>query len=162
MTLLTVLAVLVMVIALFTTPLGAPGNWIMVAVLAAGVWFERVGWLVLIASVLVAGAAEVMEFLLVRRLSLQYGGSRRAFWGSIAGGIVGVVVGAPVPLIGSIVAGFLGSFIGAALVTIGESRNLDHAGRVGWGVLLGRVWAAGVKTGAGVIILVLGAAAFLL
>jgi hypothetical protein len=158
----TVAAIVVMTGALFTTPLGAPGNWIMVAVLAAGAWFGLVGWLVLGSAVLIAGAAEVVEFMLVRRLSLQYGGSRRAFWGSIAGGIVGVLVGAPVPVVGSIVAGFLGSFIGAALVTLSERRSLEHARRVGWGVLLGRMWAAAVKTAAGVVILVLGAAAFLL
>ena len=161
MSAIVLLAVLAMVAALFATPLGAPGNWIMVAVLAAGTWFGRVGWPVLAAVVLIAGAAEVVEFMLVRRLSLQYGGSRRAFWGSIAGGIVGVLLGAPIPVIGSIVAGFLGSFLGAALVTIGESRNLEQARRVGWGVLLGRMWAAAAKTAAGVVILVLGATALL-
>lgn len=156
------IAIAIMVVALFLTPLGLPGNWIMIAVLAAGAWYGVVGALVLIACVLVAAAAEVIEFLLVKRLSLKYGGSRRAFWGAIGGGIIGVVVGAPVPVVGSIIAGFVGSFAGAAAVTLHETRSTDAAKRVGWGVLLGRMWAAAAKTAAGVAILVLGAASFLL
>ena len=106
-------------------------------------------------------AAEAVEYLLVQRHNLRYGGSGRAFWGAIAGGIVGVMVGLPVPVVGSLIAGFLGTFAGAALVTFMETRKLDSASRVGWGVLLGRMWAAAVKTAAGVAILVMGAAAFL-
>lgn len=162
MTAFPVIAMVAMVAALFVTPLGAPGNWIMIAVLAVGVSLGRVGLPALLAAALIAGAAEVVEFLLVRRLSLQYGGSPRAFWGAIAGGIIGVLAGVPVPVVGSVIAGFLGSFIGAALVTVAETRRLDHAGRVGWGVLLGRMWAAAVKTAAGIAILVLGGAALLL
>ena len=105
-------AVAAMVFALFLTPLGAPGNWIMIAILAAGAWYDRVSWPVLVVCIVIALVAEVLEFLLVKRMSDRYGGSRKAFWGAIAGGIVGVVVGMPVPIIGSIIAGFAGSFAG--------------------------------------------------
>jgi len=158
----TTLAILIMVAALFATPLGLPGNWIMIAVLAVAAYFGQVGALIIITATLLAGIAEIVEFMLVRKLSLRYGGSRRAFWGAIAGGIAGVVIGLPVPVAGSIVAGFLGSFLGAGAVTWVETRSMDSAGRVGWGVLLGRMWAAAVKTAAGVAILVLGGAALLL
>lgn len=158
----SLLAIALMFGALFLTPLGLPGNWIMIAVLAAGAYFDYVGALVLIAAVLIALVGELVEFLLVQKLNLRYGGSNKAFWGAIAGGMIGVVVGVPVPVIGSIVAGFIGSFVGAALVTLAETRHMQSAGRVGWGVLLGRMWAAAVKTAAGIVILVLGAAAFLL
>lgn len=158
----TILAIAIMALALFGTPLGLPGNWIMIAVLAAGAYFGDVGGLVLMACVLIAAVAEVVEFMLVQRLNLRYGGSRKAFWGAIAGGFAGVVVGLPVPVVGSIAAGLIGSFIGAAAVTLAETRNMDSASRVGWGVLLGRMWAAAAKTAAGFVILVLGAAAFLL
>ena len=158
----SLLAILIMVGGLLATPLGAPGNWIMIAVLAVAAWLGHVGLPVLLAAVLLAALAELLELLLVRRLSLRYGGSRYAFWGAIAGGIAGVVVGVPVPIIGSVIAGFLGSFVGAALVTVAETRRLGNAGRVGWGVLLGRVWAAAVKTAAGIAIIVIGAAALLL
>lgn len=158
---LAILGIAVMAVALLLTPLGVPGIWVMVAVLAVGVWLGDVGLFVLIAAAVLAAIAELLEFLIVQRLNVRYGGSRLAFWGAIFGGIAGVLVGAPVPVIGSIVAGFIGSFVGAALATLYETRQLEHGMRVGWGVLLGRMWAAATKVAIGVVIFVLGAAALL-
>ena len=158
---LAILGIVVMVIALFLTPIGIPGNWIMVGVLAAAAMLGEVGVGVIVAALLIAGAAEVIEFMIVNRLNLRYGGTNRAFWGSIAGGIIGVMVGVPVPIVGSIVAGFIGSFVGAAVVTYLETTKSDAALRVGWGVLIGRALSAAAKSAAGVVILVMGAAALL-
>ena len=151
-----------MVAALLLTPLGVPGLWIMVAVLAAGAWAGQVGLLVLGICIVLAAAAEVAEYLIIDRLNLRYGGSRLAFWGAIAGGIAGVMIGMPIVIIGPLVAGFLGSFVGAALATLYETRRVEAAARVGWGALLGRMWAAAAKVAAGVVILVLGGAALVL
>ena len=150
-----------MVISLLLIPLGLPGAWIMVAILAAGAIYKVVGFFTLVIVVAVAAVAEVLEFVFVKRLNQQYGGSRKAFWGAIVGGILGVIIGAPIPILGSIIAGFLGSFIGSAAVTLAETRNIDSARRVGWGVVLGRALAAVVKTFAGLVILVLGTFALL-
>jgi uncharacterized protein YqgC (DUF456 family) len=150
-----------MFFSLFLTPLGAPGNWIMLAIVGAGAWYGQVSWGIVAICAVAATVAEVLEFLLVKKLTGKYGGSRKAFWGAIVGGIIGVVVGTPDPVIGSIIAGYLGSFAGAAAVTWLEARDMGQAGRVGWGVLIGRMWAAAVKTAAGVFILVMGGAAFL-
>jgi uncharacterized protein len=159
---LAVLGIVIMVAALLLTPLGLPGLWIMVAVLAVGAWAGEVGWLILGVAAVLAAAAELVEFLIVDRLNVRYGGSRLAFWGAIAGGIAGVMIGLPVPIFGSVVAGFLGSFVGAAAATLYETRQVEAAARVGWGTLLGRMWAAAAKVAAGVMILVLGGAALLL
>lgn len=159
---LTTLALALMVLALFLIPLGVPGLWVMIAVLAVATWQGAVGTLMLLACAAVALGAELIEFLIVSRMNTRYGGSRLAFWGAIIGGVAGVVVGVPVPVIGSIIAGFIGTFVGAMAATLYETRRMDTASRVGWGVLLGRMWAAAVKVAAGVIILVLGAAALLL
>ncbi len=72
-----------------------------------------------------------------------------------------MLVGAPIPVVGSIVAGFLGSFLGAALVTYHELGDMDAARRVGWGVLLARVFSVALKVGVAVVILVLGGGAWL-
>ena len=154
-------AVAAMVLALFLTPLGAPGNWIMVAIVAAGAYFGEVGALKVGICVVIALIAEALEYVLVKKHSEKHGGSKKAFWGAIVGGIAGVMIGIPVPIIGSVVAGFLGSFAGAAAVTYMEARDMGQAGRVGWGVLLGRMWAAAIKTAAGMAILVIGAWALL-
>ena len=150
-----------MTLALFLTPIGVPGLWVMVGLLALGAWLGHVGTFVLIVCGVLALTAELVEFWIVKKLNLRYGGSRKAFWGAIIGGLVGVLVGLPVPVIGSVIAGFVGSFAGAAAATLYETKQLGAATRVGWGVLMGRMWAAGVKVSLGFVILVLGAAALL-
>jgi uncharacterized protein YqgC (DUF456 family) len=149
-----------MMVSLFLTPLGLPGNWIMMAIVGAGALHGDVSVVATVACLIIAVAAELLEFRFVQKSTDRYGGSKRAFWGAIAGGMAGIFIGIPVPIIGSIIAGFAGSFVGAAAVTWMEARDMGQAGRVGWGVLVGRAWAAAVKTAAGVIILVIGAAAF--
>jgi uncharacterized protein YqgC (DUF456 family) len=157
----TLLVIAIMVGALLLTPLGAPGNWIMLIVVAVAAFSGRISYPVLALCVVVALIAEVIEWMILKRMTGRYGGSKRAFWGAIAGGIIGVIVGVPVPIIGSVIAGFIGSFAGAAVVTYMEARDMGQAGRVGWGVLMGRMLAAAVKTAAGIVILVAGAAAML-
>jgi uncharacterized protein YqgC (DUF456 family) len=155
------LGILVMILALFMIPLGLPGLWIMIAVAAVGAITGEIGVFTLIACVLVATIAELIEFFLVRRLTRQYGGSPKAFWGALVGGFAGVLIGMPIPIIGSVIAGILGSFAGAALVTYSETRELLAAHRVGWGAVLGRVLTAVAKTAAGIAILVIAAAGLL-
>jgi uncharacterized protein len=159
---LAVLGILIMAVALLLTPLGVPGLWIMVAVLGVGTWLGAVGVAILVMCVVLAAAAEVVEYMIIDRLNVRYGGSRLAFWGAIIGGVAGVLIGMPVPVIGSIIAGFLGSFAGAAVATLYETRKVESAARVGWGTLMGRMWAAAAKVAAGMIIFVLGSAALLL
>lgn len=158
---LAMLGIAVMTAALLLTPLGVPGLWIMAIVLAIGAWAGAVGWLIVVIALVLAAAAELIEFLIVERMNVRYGGSRLAFWGAIAGGLAGVIIGMPVPVIGAIIAGFIGSFAGAAAATLYETRRMDSAARVGWGTLVGRMWAAAAKVAAGMIILVLGTAALL-
>jgi uncharacterized protein YqgC (DUF456 family) len=157
----SILAVVIMVFALFVIPLGLPGLWIMVAVLAVGAVYKAVGLLTIAAVVAIAAIAELLEFVFVKQLNQRYGGSRKAFWGAIIGGIIGVIVGLPVPILGSVIAAFIGSFIGSAVVTFAETRDLRAAHRVGWGVVLGRALAAVVKVFAGMVILVIGGFALL-
>ena len=161
---LLVLAIVGMIVALVVIPLGLPGLWIMIGILAVATFADEVSPIVLILLVLVALLAELAEWALVSWTSARWGGSRKAFWGAIAGGIVGVLVGLPIPLpiLGPLIAGLFGTFAGAAAVTLWETRALRSAGRVGCGAVLGRAFAAATKTAAGVVILVTGAAALIL
>jgi hypothetical protein len=160
-TLWALIGIPLLLVALFLTPLGLPGNWIMIAVLAAATFYGEVGIAMLVATTTIAFVGEGIEFLIVKRFNVKYGGSNRAFWGALAGGLLGTLIGLPVPVIGSIVAGVLGTFVGAVLVTFAEARTVGTAARVGWGVALGRMWSAAAKTAAGFTILVLGAWALL-
>ena len=158
------LAVLAMVACLALIPLGLPGLWIMIGILTIAVVGDEVSPWILLFLVPVAIVAELAEWVIVDRTSARWGGSRKAFWGAIAGGLVGILVGLPIPLpiLGPLVAGLLGTFAGAAIVTWWETRTLRSAGRVGCGAVLGRAFAAAAKTAAGVVIVVVGAAALIL
>jgi uncharacterized protein len=155
------IGIVVLVLGLLSIPLGLPGLWIMIGVAAVGAITGEIGTLTLLACVLLAIIAEIIEFVLVRRLTKQYGGSKKAFWGAIGGGFVGVLIGTPIPIIGSIIMGMVGAFVGAALVTYAETKELGSAQRVGWGAVMGRLFTTVAKTAAGVAILVLAAAALL-
>lgn len=154
-------AVAIMALLLLFVPLGLPGTWLMLGVLLIGLAAGRVAWTTLLLLVAVVALAEVAEFLLVRHTSLRYGGSGRAFWGAVAGGLGGVLVGVPVPVFGSLVAGVAGTFLGAALVALWEERRVADAARVGWGAVVGRALSAAVKVAAGLVVLVVGGAALL-
>ena len=151
----------ILVLALLSIPLGLPGLWIMLGVAAIGAILGEVSLWTLIACALIATFAELVEFFILRKLTKQYGGSKKAFWGAIGGGFVGVLLGVPIPIIGSIIGGLIGSFVGAALVTYAETKQLDSAHRVGWSAVLGRMFTAVAKTAAGVAILILAASALL-
>ena len=158
------LAIVGMIVALVLIPLGLPGLWIMIGILAVATFADEVSPIILVLLVVVALLAELAEWAIVARTSARWGGSRKAFWGAIAGGLVGILVGLPVPLpiLGPLIAGLLGTFVGAAAVTLWETRALRSAGRVGCGAVLGRAFAAATKTAAGVVILVTGVAALIL
>jgi uncharacterized protein len=146
-----------MAIGFLLIPLGLPGLWIMIAALVGAALAGAFDFRLLLFLVVLAALAEVIEFLLVQRLNMRYGGSRRAFWGALAGGLIGVVVGLPVPVVGSVLGGLAGTFLGALLVTLHETRALGGSARVGWGVLLGRLWATAAKLIAGGVIFLTGA-----
>lgn len=160
-TALAVVGLVVMVLALFLVPLGLPGTWVMLAVVAAGAVAGEVGWLTVGGLALLLAAAEAGEFLLVRAASRRHGGTDAAFWGAVAGGLAGIAVGAPVPVAGSLLAGVAGTFLGAFAVSLWRTREARAAARVGWGAVLGRAASAAVKTAAGVVVLVVGGGALL-
>lgn len=153
MTALEALALVLMAGALLLVPVGLPGLWVMVAILVGLSAAGEFPWLLCLALAGVAGLAELAEFLVVKRFGARYGGSSRAFWGAILGGMVGLFAGLPIPVVGPVLTALLGTFAGAALVTAVETRSARRASRVGWGVLLARVVAAGGKVGAGVAML---------
>jgi len=148
----------VLLLSLFLIPLGLPGTWIMIGsaigydALVAG---DPIGWFTIGATIVLATIAEVFEFTLSTRYTKKYGGSRRAGWGAIIGGIVGAIVGVPVPIIGSVIGAFVGSFVGALVAEYSRREaTVGTSTRVATGALIGRVVAAAMKTGIGVVIAV--------
>ena len=74
--------------------------------------------------------------------------------GTMIGGILGAVALSPMLFgFGTIVGAFCGAFVGAFSMTYLEQRKMDKAMRVGWGALLGRVFAMVFK-GAAVVTMI--------
>jgi uncharacterized protein len=136
-------------------PLGLPGIWVM---LLAGVAHHllvsppAIGWLTIGVLTAVALVAEWLEFSVAGRYTAKYGGSRRAAWSAIAGGLIGAFVGIPVPVIGSVIGAFAGAFLGALLGEYSVERNSGKATRAATGALIGRTVATALKSVAGCVI----------
>lgn len=155
----SILLSLLMLGALLLVPLGLPGVWVMVLILLGMAVAGEVAWLTWGVLAGVGLVAELVEWAAVAWMGRRYGGSSRAFWGAVAGGLVGALVGAPVPVVGTLLAGVAGTFLGAAVVTLRETRSLETASKVGWGTALARTVAVGVKTAVGIVVLVVGGTA---
>jgi uncharacterized protein YqgC (DUF456 family) len=148
--------VLVLLLSFIMIPFGLPGLWIMVGSALAYQLLRpgTIGTATVVGTALLALVAEVLEFTLAGRYARKYGGSRRAGWGAIIGSIIGAIVGVPIPIVGSIVGGFAGAFVGAFIAERSRGTQLAGSSRVATGALIGRVVAAAMKTGIGIVIAV--------
>ena len=148
-----VVAILAMLACLALIPLGLPGLWLIVVLTLGLVLAGKLTWTF---GLVVAGAAlvvEVSEFLVLKRFGKAFGGSSRAYWGAVVGGMAGLFVGVPIPLIGPVITAFLGTFLGAGVVTWLETSSLERSARVGWGVLLARTAAVALKVTTAVVVI---------
>ncbi len=146
-------ALVVMVGATVLIPLGLPGLWLVVVVTLGLVLGGLVSWTVGLGVAGVALVAEISELLVLKRFGSAFGGSRRAFWGALFGGMLGLFFGVPVPIVGSVITAFLGTFLGAGIVTFAETLSVERSARVGWGVLLARTVAVALKLGTAVSVI---------
>jgi uncharacterized protein YqgC (DUF456 family) len=156
-TLALVILVLAMPVGLIAVVLGLPGTWL---ILAASVFY---GWLtdfaiitmqLLLGLIALAVVAELLDFTAGLWGARRYGGTKKAMVGTMIGGILGAVALSPMLFgFGTIVGAFFGAFVGAFSMTYLEQRKMDEAMRVGWGALLGRVFALVFK-GAAVVTMI--------
>ena len=159
---LSFLLALVVLGAVALIPLGLPGTWIMLAaafgynaLAATTPGANHIGTGTLAVGLALAVAAEVLEFVVSTRSTTRYGGSRRAGWGAMLGGIAGAFVGIPVPIVGSVLGAFAGAFAGAFVAEFSHRADHGAAARVATGALVGRAVAAAIKTAFGLAIAVL-------
>ena len=155
-------AILAMLASLVLIPLGLPGLWLIVVITLGLMLAGSISWAFGLIVSGIALVAEVAEFFILKKVGDAYGGSRKAFWGAVIGGMAGLFVGVPVPIIGPMITAFVGTFIGAGLVTYFETLSVQKSATVGWGVLLGRTAAVAMKVGVSVSVIAAVAFAVLL
>lgn len=145
---------LALVVGIVLIPLGLPGLWLMVgAALVYSIVAPGLGTGTLIGIALLALGSELLDVVLAGRFARRYGGSRRAAWGAVLGGLVGaVMLGLPVPLIGSVLGAVVGAFGGAFVGEISHRGEVHTASRAATGAVLGRVAAMAVKVGVGFLV----------
>ena len=159
-----ILKVLVLIILTLSMPagliavvLGLPGTWLILVTSILYSWvtnFSVITYQMLIALLVLAVASEVLEFWSGLWGARRYGGSKRAMLGTLSGGLLGAIILTPMLFgFGAILGACIGAFVGGFVVTYLEQRKVSEAMRVGWGALLGRVFAMVFK-GAAVVAMI--------
>lgn len=163
-----ILLVLVLLTGLLGNIVGLPGLWLMVAGHAVYAWWtdwQYAAWQSLLILFILATAAEIAEFIAGAAGSKTAGGTLRSMLGAILGGIAGGIIGQialPIPIAGAVLGACIGSFAGAAMLESTfvkrdvetTTQHWQRASRVGWGAFKGRLLGIILKTGFGVVMLI--------
>jgi uncharacterized protein YqgC (DUF456 family) len=140
------LFILVLLFGTFSILFGLPGTVIILidaAVYAAATGFEWIGFKILLILLTLSILAELTDFAVGMAGAIKFGASRKAFWASLMGGLIGAVLMTPFLLgLGAVAGAFLGGFAGILIVELLHNKRLKPAFRAAWGAILGR--AAGI------------------
>lgn len=127
-----------------------PGTWLMLVVALLVQWWRpgTFDWWTIGAAGILAVLAEVAEFVAGGAGAAKAGGSKRSFWLSLGGGLVGAIAGQvliPIPIVGMIVGGIAGAAAGALGGEKSLGRDWRHSSRVAQGAAVGRAWSIVIK-----------------
>jgi len=144
-----VLLVIFLAAALAVIPFGLPGTFLVVLaalLYAVATEFAEITWATLALLLAAALFAEGVEAAAGIMGAKRYGSGNIGILASLAGGIVGALLGAPFFLgLGAIPGALLGAFGAAVLAEVVRGRSLNEALRAGWGTFLGRIAGTAVK-----------------
>ncbi len=149
--LLVSLLILACLIGVAMTAVRFPGTWLIAASAVGYAWSE--GWArasltlvaILIGFALFGEGVELLASIVTAR---RAGASRKAAWGGMLGGILGMVFLSflvPIPIVGTMIGALVGCFAGATLVEISVRRDMTHGTKVGVFAAMGFVLGAIAK-----------------
>jgi len=151
------LLAVILLAGLYINLVNAPGLWVMVAAtigFALLTHFKFVGLYTIVAIVVLAGIAEVIDFIASGAAAKKVGASKTGIIGAIVGGILGAIfLTVAVPIIGTILGVCLGTFLGALVGELFVGSELGSSLRVGVGAVKGRLLGLFTKLLFGCIIL---------
>lgn len=126
---------------------GAPLIWLGVLIYGIFVKFSSVSWPFLAGQGLVVALVFLIDYLAGVWGVKRYGGSKAAIWGSVLGGILGVLLLGPFGLI-------FGPFIGAVAGELYRKSDLNKAFQVGIGTLIGFLGGTVLKLAVEVLMII--------
>jgi len=130
-------------VGLLLAAMQLPGTWLILVAAIVYDWcydWTKLGPVVLGVMAGLAVLGEVIELAASAVFAGRAGGSSRASWGAVIGGLAGMFVFTlPVPVLGTIAGGIIGCFVGAIIGEMTVRRDLDRGARVGFGAALGHV-----------------------
>jgi uncharacterized protein YqgC (DUF456 family) len=109
--------------------------------------FQYVGLNTLIILGLLCLFAIILDFVAGALGAKRYGASKAAIWGALIGAVVGIVFG-PIGIL-------FGPFVGAVIGELINGRQLQQAGRAGFGASIGMLVGIVAKLVIGILMLAL-------
>jgi len=145
------LLVLACLVGVAMTAIRLPGTWLIVASAAGYAWSE--GWprasLTLLGILTgIALLGEGIEILASVVTARRAGASRKAAWGGMLGGILGMIFLSflvPIPIVGTMIGALVGCFTGATLVEMYVRKDMFRGTKVGVFAAMGFVFGAVAK-----------------
>jgi hypothetical protein len=145
------LLILACLLGVAMTAIRLPGTWLIATSAVGYSWSEE--WarasLTLVSFLIgIALFGEGVELLASIVTARRAGASRKAAWGGMLGGILGMVFLSflvPIPIVGTMIGALVGCFSGATLVEMAVRRDMSHGTKVGFFAAMGFVFGAVAK-----------------
>jgi len=119
---------------------GAPLIWLGMFIYGFWVDFQGLSWQFFLGQGLLVVVILAADYVASALGAKKYGGSPAAIWGSVAGGIIGIMAFGPLGLI-------IGVFLGALVPELATGKSLAGALATGWGTIIGLVTGTIIKLG---------------
>lgn len=130
------------VVAVALLIVGLPGTWLVWLTAAAFAWwtnFTLVSFALVLCLLVLAVAAELLEFWLGTAAAAKVRASWKVTAGALAGGVIGAIVGAPFLFgVGALLGSLAGTFLGAAAGARADGGSLSEVLAVARAALRGR------------------------
>ena len=146
---------LFMLAGLIITPLGLPGNWLILGsavVYGFSTQWAKYGWTFIMLVAVAAVFGEIIETTSSAIGAKKFGASTGATVAAIVGTLVGLSLGTGVmPAVGTLIGALAGAFLGAFIYEYIKLRDREQALRAGLGAFLGRTAAIIAKETIGIL-----------